>query len=46
MPLPVLRATATLSGKPVIVTVFAGNGEHVVVVEDANCALVNVQMMG
>ena len=42
---PVLSATATLSGKPVVVLVFAGAGEHTVVVEDANCTLLNVQML-
>ena len=42
----VLRATATLSGKPVVVLVFTGNGEHTVVVEDTNCRLLNVQMLG
>ena len=42
---PVLRATATLSGKPVVVLVFAGAREHTVVVEDTNCALLNVQML-
>lgn len=42
---PVLRATATLSGKPVVVLVFAGDGEHTVVVEDTNCTLLNVQML-
>ncbi len=41
-----LRTTATLSGKPVVVLVFTGNGEHTVVVEDTNCRLVNVQMLG
>jgi hypothetical protein len=42
---PVLRATATLSGKPVVVLVFAGDREHTVVVEDAHCTLLNVQML-
>ncbi|MDP9334927.1 MAG: hypothetical protein M3Q30_16680 [Actinomycetota bacterium] len=42
---PVLRATATLSGKPVVVLVFAGAREHTVVVEDTNCTLLNVQML-
>jgi len=42
---PVLRASATLGGKPVVVLVFAGTGEHVVVIEDANCKLVNLQML-
>jgi hypothetical protein len=42
---PVLRATATLSGKPVVILVFAGGGEHTVVVEDTNCTLLNVQML-
>jgi hypothetical protein len=42
---PVLRATATLSGTPVVVLVFAGAGEHTVVVEDTNCTLLNVQML-
>jgi hypothetical protein len=42
---PVLRATATLSGKPVVVLVFAGDREHTVVVEDTNCTLLNVQML-
>lgn len=41
-----LRATATLSGNPVVVLVFTGNGEHTVVVEDTNCRLLNVQMLG
>jgi hypothetical protein len=41
---PVLRATATLSGKSVVVLVYAGAGEHTVVVEDTNCTLLNVQM--
>lgn len=39
----VLRATAILSGKPVVVLVFAGPGRHVVVIEDTACRLVNVQ---
>ncbi len=39
----VLRATATLAGKPVVVLVFVGPDQHVVVVEDAACRLVNVQ---
>jgi hypothetical protein len=43
---PVLRATATLSAKPVVVLVFAGAREHTVVVEDTNCTLLNVQMLG
>jgi hypothetical protein len=43
---PALRATATLSGKPVVVLVFAGAREHTVVVEDTNCTLLNVQMLG
>ncbi len=42
---PVLRATATLSGKPVVILVFAGDREHTVVVEDMNCTLLNVQML-
>ena len=42
----VLRATATLAGAPVIVIVFAGSGEHVVVVEDFRCHLLDVQMLG
>jgi hypothetical protein len=42
----VLRATATLSGKPVVVLVFTGDGEHTVVIEDTNCSLLNVQMLG
>lgn len=43
---PVLRATATLSGKAVIVLLFAGLGEHIVVIEDLRCGLVNLQMFG
>jgi hypothetical protein len=43
---PTLRATATLSGKPVVVLVFAGAREHTVVVEDTDCTLLNVQMLG
>lgn len=42
----VLRATASLSGKAVVVLVFTGNAEHTVVVEDTNCRLLNVQMLG
>lgn len=42
----VLTTTATLSGKPVVVLVFTGNGEHTVVVDDTNCRLVNLQMLG
>lgn len=42
---PVLRATATLRGQPVVVLVFAGQGEHTVVVEDMNCKLLNLQML-
>lgn len=42
----VLATTATLSGKPVVVLVFTGNGEHTVVVDDTNCRLVNLQMFG
>lgn len=41
----VLRATATLSGKPVIVFVFAGGGEHSVEIENINCSLVDIQML-
>jgi hypothetical protein len=41
---PVLRATATLAGKPVIVLVFANATERIVVIEDTNCKLVNLQM--
>jgi hypothetical protein len=41
-----LRATATVSGKPVNVSVYAGAGEHVVVIEDSDCKLLNLQMMG
>jgi hypothetical protein len=40
-----LRASATLSGEPVNVSVYAGAGEHVVVIEDLDCKLVNLQMM-
>ncbi len=42
---PVLRATATLAGKPVVVLVFANATEHVVVIEDTHCKLVNLQML-
>jgi hypothetical protein len=41
----VLRATATLSGKPVIVFVFAGGGEHSVKIENTNCKLVDFQTL-
>ena len=41
----VLTATATLAAKPVNVSVYAGAGEHVVVIEDFDCRLVNLQMM-
>jgi hypothetical protein len=41
----VLRATATLSGNPVIVLVFAGRDEHVVVTEDVHCVVKNLQML-
>jgi len=41
----VLRTTATLSAKPVVVFVFAGNGEHAVEIEDAHCVLVDIQML-
>ena len=41
---PVLRATATLAGKPVLVLVFANATERIVVIEDTNCKLVNLQM--
>jgi len=40
-----MSATATLDGRPVRVYVFAGNGEHTVVVLGASCALVNVQTL-
>ncbi len=43
---PVLRAMAALSGKPVVVLVYAGTGEHVVVVENTDCTLVSLQMFG
>jgi hypothetical protein len=39
---PLSRSTATLSGKPVLVFVFAGRGEHVVVIENADCTLSTV----
>jgi hypothetical protein len=42
---PRLRATATLSGKPVVVLVFDGANEHIVVIEDTHCKLLNVQML-
>jgi hypothetical protein len=42
---PVLRASATLAGQPVVVLVFSTPTEHIVVIEDANCKLVNVQML-
>jgi len=42
----ILRATAVLSGTPVFVFVFAGAREHVVVIEDLHCTLLNVQMLG
>jgi hypothetical protein len=39
----VLRADATLAGEPVTVFVFAGHGDHTVVVVSATCTLLNVQ---
>jgi hypothetical protein len=41
-----MRATATLAGRPVQVYVFAGHGEHTVVVLGQGCALVTVQFVG
>jgi hypothetical protein len=38
-----MQASATLNGRPVLVYVFAGHGEHTVVVLAKNCELVNVQ---
>ena len=42
---PVLRASATLAGKPVVVLVFANADEHIVVIENPDCTLVNLQML-
>ncbi len=42
---PALRASATLAGKPVVVLVFTTATEHVVVIEDLACKLVNLQML-
>lgn len=41
----VLRATASLSGTPVIVLLFQADNEHVVVVEDPHCKLISLQML-
>jgi hypothetical protein len=41
----VLHATAILAGQPVIVLVFAGAAEHVVVIDRPNCALINLQQL-
>ncbi len=41
-----LRASAVLPGKPVVVLVFSGNGGDTVVIENPDCTLVNIQMMG
>ncbi|MDQ1435519.1 MAG: hypothetical protein QOF59_2335 [Actinomycetota bacterium] len=41
----VLRASAVLSGRPVVVLVFADNGYHTVLIESRNCTLLNRQRM-
>jgi hypothetical protein len=40
-----LRATATLAGKPVVVFVFARDGNHFVVIRDRNCRLVHAETL-
>jgi hypothetical protein len=42
---PVVRATATLAGQPVVVLVYARNNEHIVVIENPQCGLLNVQTL-
>jgi hypothetical protein len=42
---PVVRATATLAGQPVVVLVYAGNHEHIVVIENPQCGLLHVQTL-
>ncbi len=42
---PAARATATLAGEPVVVLVYAGQGRHIVVIENPECALLNVQTL-
>ncbi|MDQ1462981.1 MAG: hypothetical protein QOI08_4465 [Actinomycetota bacterium] len=42
----VLRAAAVLSGRPVVVLVFAGNGRKTVLIEAPNCTLKNLQQFG
>ncbi|HEV7526079.1 MAG TPA: hypothetical protein VGP92_14000 [Acidimicrobiia bacterium] len=42
---PALRATATLAGKPVVVLVYLGTNERIVVVEDVDCKLLNLQLL-
>jgi len=41
----VLRATATLHGRPVVVLVYAENNAHEVVIEDTKCAWLSVQTL-
>jgi hypothetical protein len=42
----VLRASAVLSGRPVVVLVFAGNSRKTVLIEAPNCTLKNLQQFG
>jgi hypothetical protein len=41
-----LRASAVLAGRPVIVLVFSGTGGDTVVIENPDCTLKNIQVMG
>ena len=40
-----LRATATLSGQPVVVFVFAHSSNHTVVIRDRNCGLLHMETL-
>jgi hypothetical protein len=41
-----LRASAVLAGRPVVVLVFSGKGGDTVVIENPDCTLKNIQVMG
>lgn len=42
----VLRASAVVAGRPVVILVFSAKGKHTVVIEDQTCTLVDLQTMG
>jgi hypothetical protein len=41
----ILRATATLSGQPVVVFVFTQDAKHIVMIRDRNCTLLTMQTL-